>query len=59
MAGYNKDWWTSRTLWVNFFAFVGLAAQTMYGFLFSAEVQAYIITGFNVILRLITKKGLE
>lgn len=56
----GKKWYRSRTLWVNLLLFVGVAVAEFTGSdLLDAEAQAGIITGVNVILRLLTKTGLE
>ena len=51
----GKEWYKSKTLWVNFIGFVCILVQTKYGFIISAEYQAIVLTMLNYILRLITK----
>ena len=55
----TKRWYTSKTLWANLLAIVALIAQTEFGYLLDAEAQAVILAGINLILRIITKKGLS
>jgi len=55
----KKIWWKSKTLWVNVIAMVALIAQSQTGFAFAVEEQAAIIVVLNLILRAITKTGLE
>lgn len=50
-----KPWYTSKTLWVNAIATVGMIAQGQFGHPLSPEVQLEILGGVNIILRLITK----
>ncbi len=55
----TKAFWKSKTLWVNFLAFVALAVQTATGFAFSPEYQVGALAAVNFLLRLVTKSGLE
>ena len=55
----KKVWWKSKTLWVNVIAMVAMIVQSQYGFLIAVEEQAAIIVVLNLILRAITKTGLE
>jgi uncharacterized membrane protein len=55
----KKVWWKSKTLWVNVIAMVVLIAQSQTGFAIAIEEQAAIIVVLNLILRAITKTGLE
>ncbi len=59
MTEENKLWWKSKTLWVNIIALVAMIIQANYGFIVAAEEQAAIIIVVNLILRAITKTGLE
>jgi len=57
---HTKKWWKSRTLWVNALAFAALMLQSMTGeMILSPESQAAIIVLLNLVLRLITKSGLD
>ena len=55
----TKRWYTSKTLWVNLLAIVALVAQGQFGYLLDAEAQAALLAIINLILRIITKKGLS
>jgi hypothetical protein len=56
----NKKWYLSKTLWVNFLAFIALAIQTITGNeIFKIEYQAYALTAVNFLLRIITKSELS
>ena len=56
----SKPWYSSKTLWVNFIAFVALAIQSFgTGFVIGAEEQVGILAVLNIILRLITKQPIS
>jgi hypothetical protein len=49
---YKKDWWLSRTVWVNLLAFAAFMTQAVTGQdLLNIETQAVIIAVLNIILR--------
>jgi hypothetical protein len=52
-----KAWWRSKTLWVNLVAGLALLAQSQFGFVIDAEVQAAILAVVNLVLRLITNEA--
>jgi uncharacterized membrane protein len=52
----KKVWWRSKTLWVNAVAGIALLAQSQWGFVIDLETQGGILTGINLLLRLITKE---
>jgi len=54
-----KEWWRSKTLWVNIIAFGALLIQSINGFVIDPVEQAAFITILNLALRLATKTGLE
>jgi len=54
-----KKWIRSKTLWVNIIAIVAIILQTEYGFVISPEVEVAALGMINLILRAITKEGLE
>lgn len=55
----TKVWYHSKTLWVNFLAFVAVMAQVTTGQeFFDAEVQAALLVVINLILRIATGKPL-
>jgi hypothetical protein len=51
-----KKWYTSKTVWVNALALVGMIAQTQTGFIFSEEMQIMLLSLINLGLRVITKE---
>ena len=55
----TKRWYTSKTLWVNLLAIAALVAQTEFGYLLDVEAQSVILAAINLLLRIITKKGLS
>ena len=55
----TKRWYTSKTLWLNLLAIVALIAQRQFGYILDAEAQAALLAVINLILRIITKKGLS
>jgi hypothetical protein len=52
----GKEFWLSKTLWVNVLAVVGLFVQTQSGFVFDPTTQAGVLCLVNMGLRLITKE---
>ena len=55
----TKKWYASKTLWVNLLLLVGVVAQTQFGFEVTAEEQGAVIVIVNLILRAVTKQGLQ
>lgn len=55
----TKPWYASKTLWVNFFAFVALVVQQATGYVVSLEIQGFALVAVNFLLRLVTKTGLS
>lgn len=55
----KKKWFRSKTLWLNVIGIAGIILQCEYGFVIDAELEFAILGGINVLLRLITNKGLE
>lgn len=56
----TKKWWKSKTMIVNILiAIAGLVQVTTGNTWLDARVQAEIVVGINVILRIFTKSGLE
>lgn len=55
----TKKWYASKTVWVNTLATIALIAQAQFGFVLAPELQGYILTGVNVLLRFITKEKIE
>ena len=57
---YKKDWWKSRTVWVNLLAFSGFMVQALTGHEFlTVEAQAVIIAVLNIVLRFDTNSGIR
>ena len=54
----KKEWWKSKTLWINLIAMVVLIIQAFTWFIILLEEQAAIIIIINLILRAITGEGL-
>lgn len=52
----QKQWYLSKTIWVNALALAGLITQTQTGFVFSPEMQALALSVVNMLLRVITKE---
>ena len=55
----TKRWYTSKTLWLNLLAIVAFVAQAEFGYILDVEAQAVILAAINLLLRIITKKGLS
>lgn len=55
----KKQWYFSKTLWVNTIALVAVIAQAATGHeVISTETQGVILTVINIALRLVTKQEL-
>lgn len=54
-----KKIWKSKTFWVNLISLVALAVQIKYGYVVSLELQVVALGIVNLILRAITKEGIE
>jgi len=55
----NKKWYKSKTFWVNIIMGVAIAVQWHYGFVVAPEEQAGLVVVINLLLRGLTKTGLE
>ena len=60
----SKPFWASKTIWVNFIAFIASGAVALgFDLGLDAEAQASIVGGVmavaNIILRLMTKSGIS
>lgn len=54
----SKSWYTSKTLWVNAIAIVAIVVQGVTGKeILNIELQATILAGINMVLRLVTKSA--
>ena len=51
-----KKWYASKTIWVNFVAFVASLSLNLWGFNISADTQITVLAVINFILRFITKE---
>lgn len=54
-----KQWWQSKTLWVNGIAVLAVVIQSHTGFVLDIEAQATILAAINIILRFITRQPLN
>lgn len=54
----GKKWYQSKTIWVNVIAAGSAFAASQFGYKISVELQAGILMGVNIILRIITKEPL-
>jgi hypothetical protein len=50
----NKQWYLSKTLWVNLIALIALVLQSQFGFIIDAESQMALLLVINLVLRAIT-----
>ena len=55
----TKRWYTSKTLWLNLLAIVALGVQREFGYILDVEAQSVILAAINLLLRIVTKKGLS
>ncbi len=55
----KKKWYKSKTIIVNVITIVALIAQTQMGFVIAPDEQVGILAVINLVLRAITKSGLE
>lgn len=57
---YQKDWWQSRTVWVNLLAFSAFMVQAVTGHEFlTVEAQAVVIAVLNIVLRFDTSSPIR
>lgn len=54
----GKKWYWSKTFWINAVMAAALSIQMKYGFVIGPELQAYIISGVNLVLRKLTKEAI-
>ena len=50
----GKIWYKSKTLWVNAISLAASFLQSKYGYAMDGATQGMILTGLNILLRLIT-----
>ena len=55
----QKKWYKSKTLWANLLAGVTAMVAASTGFQIDAEVGVGVLAILNLILRVVTKTGLE
>ena len=56
----SKKWYTSKTLWVNLLAIIGVLTQQYSGQeIISTEMQVLLLPAVNVLLRAITKDEIK
>ena len=51
-----KDWYKSRTLWVNVIAIANIILRAEFGLTLTPEAEVAILVGINCVLRYITKE---
>lgn len=51
-----KDWWKSKTLWVNIIAIASIIVRAEYGYVLAPEAEIAILGAVNLVLRMITKE---
>lgn len=49
----------SKTIWVNFLAFIAFWIQNKYGFVISEDLQMQALTIINIALRFVTKEPVK
>ena len=54
----GKKWYTSKTIWVNIIAAISSLVASQFGYTITVELQAGILMGINIILRIITKESI-
>ena len=54
----GKKWYTSKTIWVNVIAAISSLVASQFGYTITVELQAGILMGINIILRIITKESI-
>ena len=58
----SKNWYQSKTLWVNFIAIVGIVANSLWGIELDKEIQTALATSIlaivNIALRFVTNKAI-
>ena len=54
-----KDWWKSKTLWINTIAIASIIIRAELGWTITPEHEVLALGIVNLVLRLITKEQLE
>lgn len=55
----GKTWYTSKTLWVNFIAFLALVIQSHTGIIIDIATQMALLAFINFILRIVTRREIN
>jgi len=59
----GKNWYTSKTIWVNLITFVAIILNSLWGIQLDAELQATLATTIlaivNIILRFVTAQPIK
>lgn len=50
----SKQWYTSKTLWLNAIGIIVIIAQLQFGFIIDMTVQMGVLAVINIVLRAIT-----
>lgn len=53
-----KEWWRSKTIWINLIALAAALIQMRTGLIISGEVQGVILTALNLWLRFHTDEAI-
>lgn len=59
MTDETKKWYKSKTIIANIIALLAIIVQSQTGFIINPEEQVAIVILLNLVLRIITNKGLE
>ena len=54
-----KDYWKSKTLWINIIAIACIIVRAELGYVLSPEAEIMILGAINLILRMVTKEELN
>lgn len=54
-----KDWWKSKTLWINVIAISGIIIRSEFGLVLTPEGEVAILGFINLVLRAVTKEKIE
>lgn len=56
---FGKEWYKSKTVWVNIIALLGIISSYLFGFEINSEEAIGILAVVNLILRAVTKEPLK
>lgn len=54
-----KDWWKSKTLWINLIAIGAIIVRAEYGLVLAPAGEVALLGAINLVLRMITKEELN